>query len=169
MTVRAGFGIYYNRGELFSYRQFTRTVRLQLLRHQFSDNLLMTVGYVGNHGANEVLPIPFNQPGIATPSNRSMARSTPTDSPTRTGTCWSPYGRISTERATPVMRAFAFPTSAITPIRSSTRRREFQTITLCRCPLKRNCNQGAKNITSQPQYGSWHKSEEPATRATGRI
>jgi hypothetical protein len=39
------------------------------LQYQASPNLLVTVGYVGNHGTNEVLPIPFNQPQIATPSN----------------------------------------------------------------------------------------------------
>lgn len=31
--------------------------------------LLLDVGYVGNHGLHELLPIPFNQPGLATPSN----------------------------------------------------------------------------------------------------
>lgn len=30
---------------------------------------LITAGYVGNHGVHQVLPIPFNQPGIATPTN----------------------------------------------------------------------------------------------------
>jgi len=39
------------------------------LQYQASPNLLVTVGYVGNHGEHEVLPVPFNQPGIATPSN----------------------------------------------------------------------------------------------------
>ncbi|HEY3823820.1 MAG TPA: hypothetical protein VGL82_04635, partial [Bryobacteraceae bacterium] len=39
------------------------------LQYQASPNLLVTVGYVGNHGEHEVLPIPFNQPGIATASN----------------------------------------------------------------------------------------------------
>ena len=32
------------------------------------DTLLIDVGYVGNHGQHQLLPIPFNQPGIATPS-----------------------------------------------------------------------------------------------------
>ncbi|MGB7846025.1 MAG: TonB-dependent receptor [Candidatus Acidiferrum sp.] len=31
--------------------------------------LLLDVGYVGNHGLHELLPIPFNQPGIATPTH----------------------------------------------------------------------------------------------------
>ena len=30
---------------------------------------LISAGYVGTHGVHQVLPIPFNQPGIATPTN----------------------------------------------------------------------------------------------------
>ena len=33
------------------------------------NTLLIDLGYVGNHGQHELLPIPFNQPGIATPTN----------------------------------------------------------------------------------------------------
>lgn len=33
------------------------------------NNLVLTLGYVGNHGLHEVLPIPFNQPLLATPAN----------------------------------------------------------------------------------------------------
>jgi hypothetical protein len=29
----------------------------------------MTLSYVGNHGVHETIPVPFNQPGTATPSN----------------------------------------------------------------------------------------------------
>lgn len=39
------------------------------LQWQPRNDLVLTLGYVGNHGVHEVLPIPFNQPGIATPSN----------------------------------------------------------------------------------------------------
>jgi hypothetical protein len=39
------------------------------LQYQPSNSWVFTLGYVGNHGANQVLPIPFNQPGIATASN----------------------------------------------------------------------------------------------------
>ena len=39
------------------------------LQYQFGNNWLFTLGYVGNHGVHEVLPIPFNQPNIATPQN----------------------------------------------------------------------------------------------------
>jgi hypothetical protein len=33
------------------------------------NSLLLDIGYVGNHGQHLLLPIPFNQPGIATPSH----------------------------------------------------------------------------------------------------
>jgi hypothetical protein len=39
------------------------------IQYQASNNWLFSVGYVGNHGVHEVLPIPFNQPAIATPQN----------------------------------------------------------------------------------------------------
>jgi len=39
------------------------------LQWQPRNDLVMTLGYVGNHGVHQPLPIPFNQPGIATPTN----------------------------------------------------------------------------------------------------
>jgi hypothetical protein len=39
------------------------------IQYQASNSWLFTVGYVGNHGVHEILPIPFNQPAIATPQN----------------------------------------------------------------------------------------------------
>ncbi|HTX36425.1 MAG TPA: TonB-dependent receptor [Bryobacteraceae bacterium] len=39
------------------------------VQYQASSNWLLSVGYVGNHGVHEVLPIAFNQPNIATPQN----------------------------------------------------------------------------------------------------
>ncbi|MGA3041676.1 MAG: TonB-dependent receptor, partial [Bryobacteraceae bacterium] len=36
------------------------------IQYQLSNSWLFSAGYVGNHGVHEVLPIPFNQPGIAT-------------------------------------------------------------------------------------------------------
>ena len=36
------------------------------LQYQFSNNWLFSLGYTGNHGLHEALPIPFNQPQIAT-------------------------------------------------------------------------------------------------------
>jgi hypothetical protein len=38
-------------------------------QYQFATNWMFEIGYVGNHGTHLVLPIPFNQPQIATPSN----------------------------------------------------------------------------------------------------
>ena len=38
-------------------------------QYQLSNNWLFQVGYVGNHGTHLVLPIPFNQPFIATSTN----------------------------------------------------------------------------------------------------
>ncbi len=39
------------------------------LQYQFSNSWLFSAGYVGNHGVHEVIPIPFNQPSIATPQH----------------------------------------------------------------------------------------------------
>jgi len=36
---------------------------------QPKNNLVLTLGYIGNHGVHQPIPIPFNQPGVATPSN----------------------------------------------------------------------------------------------------
>lgn len=39
------------------------------LQYQATNSLLLSLGYVGNHGVHEVLPIPFNQPQVATPQH----------------------------------------------------------------------------------------------------
>ncbi len=39
------------------------------IQYQLSNSWLFSVGYVGNHGTHEILPIPFNQPLIATASH----------------------------------------------------------------------------------------------------
>jgi hypothetical protein len=39
------------------------------LQYQPANSWLVTAGFVGNHGVHQVLPIPFNQPGIATAAN----------------------------------------------------------------------------------------------------
>jgi hypothetical protein len=36
---------------------------------QPAEDLVFTLGYLGNHGVHLTMPIPFNQPGIATPQN----------------------------------------------------------------------------------------------------
>jgi Carboxypeptidase regulatory-like domain len=46
------------------------------LQWQPMNDWLFTLGYVGNHGVHEVLPIPFNQPGIATAQNPLNGQST---------------------------------------------------------------------------------------------
>lgn len=39
------------------------------IQYQLSNSWLFSVGYVGNHGTHEILPIPFNQPLVATASH----------------------------------------------------------------------------------------------------
>ncbi len=39
------------------------------LQYQFANSWLMSLGYVGNHGVHQILPMPFNQPGLASASN----------------------------------------------------------------------------------------------------
>jgi hypothetical protein len=39
------------------------------LQWQPLNTLTLTAGYVGNHGVHETVPIPFNQPQVATPTN----------------------------------------------------------------------------------------------------
>ncbi len=39
------------------------------LQWQPKNDLVLTLGYLGNHGVHQPLPIPFNQPGVATPTN----------------------------------------------------------------------------------------------------
>ena len=39
------------------------------MQWQPTNDLAVTIGYIGNRGRHAVIPIPFNEPGIATPSN----------------------------------------------------------------------------------------------------
>jgi Carboxypeptidase regulatory-like domain len=39
------------------------------IQYQANNNWLFSAAYVGNHGNHEIIPIPFNEPQIATPSN----------------------------------------------------------------------------------------------------
>ena len=39
------------------------------LQWQPKNNLVLTLGYIGNRGVHQPIPIPFNQPGVATPTN----------------------------------------------------------------------------------------------------
>ncbi len=38
------------------------------------NDLAVEVGYVGNVGRHQVIPVPFNQPTIASPSNPTLVR-----------------------------------------------------------------------------------------------
>jgi Carboxypeptidase regulatory-like domain len=58
------FGAYDPKNKLPYSENWTLDLQWQPL-----NTLLVDVGYVGNHGVHEVLPIPFNQPLIATPQN----------------------------------------------------------------------------------------------------
>ncbi|MFZ3215922.1 MAG: TonB-dependent receptor [Candidatus Acidiferrales bacterium] len=60
---------------LFSFADYNRANKLPYTLNQTLDvqwqprnDLAIDVGYVGNFGRHEVIPIPFNQPGIATPT-----------------------------------------------------------------------------------------------------
>jgi hypothetical protein len=46
------------------------------LQYQTSSNWLFDLGYVGNHGTHLVVPIPFNQPSIATATNPVNGQTT---------------------------------------------------------------------------------------------
>jgi hypothetical protein len=62
--------------QLFSFATYNRANKLPYtindtldVQWQPRNDLAIEVGYVGNLGRHEVIPIPFNQPGIASPSN----------------------------------------------------------------------------------------------------
>ena len=68
------------------------------LQWQPRNDLTLVLGYVGNHGVHEVLPIPFNQPGVATPSspinNQIYSYGYLAATPTTAGGC-DPYNDAS--------------------------------------------------------------------------
>src|SRR5208282_3262710 len=62
--------------QLFAFADYNRKNKLPYTFNQILDvqwqprnDLLIEVGYVGNLGRHEVIPLPFNQAGIATPSH----------------------------------------------------------------------------------------------------
>jgi hypothetical protein len=62
--------------QLFSFATYNRANKLPYtindtldFQWQPRNDLAIEVGYVGNFGRHEVIPIPFNQPGIASPTN----------------------------------------------------------------------------------------------------
>jgi carboxypeptidase family protein len=65
-----------NGAQLFSFADYNRANKLPYTLNQTLDiqwqprkDLAITIGYVGNFGRHEVIPVPFNQAGIATPSH----------------------------------------------------------------------------------------------------
>ena len=65
-----------NGSQLFAFADYNRKNKLPYTFNQILDiqwqprnDLLIEVGYVGNLGRHEVIPIPFNQAGIASPSH----------------------------------------------------------------------------------------------------
>jgi Carboxypeptidase regulatory-like domain/TonB dependent receptor len=62
--------------QLFSFATYNRANKLPYtindtldFQWQPRNDLAIEIGYVGNFGRHEVIPIPFNQPGVASPSN----------------------------------------------------------------------------------------------------
>jgi hypothetical protein len=65
-----------NGAQLFSFADYNRANKLPYTLNQTLDvqwqprrDLAITIGYVGNFGRHEIIPVPFNQAGIATPSH----------------------------------------------------------------------------------------------------
>jgi hypothetical protein len=85
------------------------------IQWQPRNDLAIELGYVGNVGRHQVIPVPFNQPNIASPSSPNLAggpisRTTPTATPlTRRNLPDGSPTRQTTKAATSIS---AFPTSA---------------------------------------------------------
>ena len=65
-----------NGAPLFAFADYNRANKLPYTLNQTLDiqwqprnDLAITIGYVGNLGRHEIIPVPFNQAGIATPSH----------------------------------------------------------------------------------------------------
>ena len=71
-----------NGAQLFSFATYDRTNKLPYtmnytldVQWQPRNDLAITLGYVGNVGRHQVLPVPFNQAGIASPANKIHGQS----------------------------------------------------------------------------------------------
>ena len=71
-----------NGTQLFSFADYNRANKLPYTMNQTLDiqwqprkDLAITIGYVGNLGRHEVIPLPFNQARIATPSHPLLPNS----------------------------------------------------------------------------------------------
>ena len=69
---------------LFAFADYNRANKLPYTLNQILDiqwqprnDLSIEIGYVGNFGRHEVIPIPFNQARSPRPRTRSTARTTP--------------------------------------------------------------------------------------------
>ena len=71
------------------------------LQYQASNNWLFSLGYVGNHGSNEVLPIPFNQALIATPHNPVNGQTSSYGGTSPLSTCNAYSGALDNEPLCP--------------------------------------------------------------------
>jgi hypothetical protein len=65
-----------NGSQLFAFADYNRANKLPYTFNQILDvqwqprrDLLIEIGYVGNLGRHEVIPVPFNQAGVATPTH----------------------------------------------------------------------------------------------------
>ena len=74
----------YDRANKLPYT-FNYTLDIQW---QPRNDVAIDIGYVGNVGRHQVIPVPFNQPGISRPRQRRfMAKATPTVTPSAESTC----------------------------------------------------------------------------------
>ena len=130
----------YNRANKLPY---TMNYTLDIQWQPRSD-LAIEIGYVGNLGRHQVIPLPFNQPGIATPSNPALSggpypqnysygynvrgrRVARQPSPVRPSSCLTALTTRQTMRVATSISAF--PTSATRPSPSPTLPRASTTTT----------------------------------------
>jgi hypothetical protein len=95
--------------QLFSFATYNRANKLPYTINQTLDvqwqprnDLMFEVGYVGNLGRHEVIPIPFNQPAIASPSNIIHPNSQNPQSYTYGYTVEGPVGCSATNSCNPI-------------------------------------------------------------------
>ena len=147
---------------LFSFADYNRANKLPYTMNQTLDiqwqprnDLVIEIGYVGNLGRHEVVPIPFNQAQIASPTHpirprhSVSSRTTPTATrssrdPSYTLTPSDP-AQLDSPTCKPSKAATstcAFPTSAIPPSRSPIPRPASPPTTRCRRTWKSDMSHG---------------------------
>jgi hypothetical protein len=107
-----------NGAQLFSFATYNRANKLPYtinntldIQWQPRNDLAIEVGYVGNLGRHGVIPIPFNQPGIASPGNIIHASSQHPQSYTygytvQGGSSCSPFCPINLPDGTPMLTSY---------------------------------------------------------------